>query len=331
MVKVAIVGATGVVGSKMIEMFEQYEIAADELVLFSSPRSAGKEVQVQGRTYTVRELTEEATKEGFDYVIMSAGGGTSKHFAPLFEEGGAIVIDNSSQWRMHEDIDLIVPEINRPVLDRRIIANPNCSTIQSVVALQPLKEKFGLKRVHYTTYQAVSGSGVGGLRDLEEGAKGEAPTTYPHPIHDNVLPHIDVFLEDGYTKEERKMIDETQKILSQPDLAVTATCVRVPVTNSHAVQINVTLDRDATVDEVREVFKGIPHIKLVDNPENNEYPTPLESTGKSEVFVGRIRKDESLDNTFHIWCTADNLLKGAAQNTVQILKMMMETESVQNG
>ncbi|MCG1009158.1 aspartate-semialdehyde dehydrogenase [Salinicoccus sp. ID82-1] len=331
MVKVAIVGATGVVGNKMIEMFEQYEIEADELVLFSSPRSAGKEIEVLGRTLTVRELNEESAKEPFDYVVMSAGGGTSKEFAPIFEENGAIVIDNSSQWRMHEDIDLIVPEINTPKLERGIIANPNCSTIQSVVALQPLKEKYGLKRVHYTTYQAVSGSGSGGLRDLEAGAKGEAPTTYPHPIYDNVLPHIDVFMADGYTKEEIKMMDETKKILDQPDLRVTATCVRVPVSNSHSVHINVTLDQEATVEEVREAFRDIPYIKLLDDPANNVYPTPLESTGEQEVSVGRIRRDDSLENTFHIWCTADNLLKGAAQNTVQILKMMMETERVQNG
>ena len=326
MVKVAIVGATGVVGTKMIEMFEEYGIKADEITLLSSARSAGKSLRVMGEELTVQELTEETPKQGFDYVVMSAGGSTSRQFAPLFEENGSIVIDNSSQWRMHEDIDLIVPEINTPKLDRKIIANPNCSTIQSVVALEPLKEQFGLKRVNYTTYQAVSGSGSGGLRDLEEGARGEAPTTYPHPIYDNVLPHIDVFLENGYTKEEQKMIDETRKILEMPDLAVSATCVRVPVSNSHSVHMNVTLENDATEEEVRDAFRNIPHITLVDNPENNEYPTPLESTGRPEVFVGRIRRDDSLENTFHVWCTADNILKGAAQNSVQILKQIMERE-----
>ncbi|WP_017549001.1 aspartate-semialdehyde dehydrogenase [Salinicoccus carnicancri] len=326
MVRVAIVGATGVVGTKMIEMFEQYGIKADEITLLSSARSAGKSLQVMGEELTVQELTEETPKQGFDYVVMSAGGSTSRQFAPLFEENGSIVIDNSSQWRMHEDIDLIVPEINAPKLDRKIIANPNCSTIQSVVALQPLKEKFGLKRVNYTTYQAVSGSGSGGLRDLEEGARGEAPTTYPRPIYDNVLPHIDVFLENGYTKEEQKMIDETRKILGLPDLAVSATCVRVPVSNSHSVHMNVTLENEATEEEVRDAFRNIPHIMLLDNPESNEYPTPLESTGRPEVFVGRIRRDDSLGNTFHVWCTADNILKGAAQNSVQILKQIMERE-----
>lgn len=326
MVKVAIVGATGVVGSKMLEMFEQYDVKADEITLLSSARSAGKKLELFGEELVVEELTEEAAERGFDYVVMSAGGGTSKEFAPLFEENGSIVIDNSSQWRMHDDVDLIVPEINEPRLNRKIIANPNCSTIQSVVALEPLAEKFGLKRLNYTTYQAVSGSGSGGLRDLEEGAKGEAPTTYPHVIHDNVLPHIDVFLENGYTKEEQKMIDETRKILASPDLPVSATCVRVPVSNSHGVHINVTLDKEATEEEVRDAFRGLDHIVLVDNPAENEYPMPADSTGRPEVFVGRIREDNSLENTFHVWCTADNLLKGAAQNTVQILKQMMERE-----
>lgn len=326
MVKIAIVGATGVVGTKMIEMFEQYDIQADEITLLSSARSAGKKLQVMDKELTVEELTKETPKRKFDYVVMSAGGATSKQFAPLFEENGSIVIDNSSHWRMHEDIDLIVPEINEPKLDRKIVANPNCSTIQSVVALKPLADAFGLKRVNYTTYQAVSGSGSGGLRDLEEGAKGNAPTTYPRPIHDNVLPHIDVFLENGYTKEEQKMIDETQKILGLPDLPVSATCVRVPVSNSHSVQINVTLEKDATEEEVRNAFKNVSHIKLVDDPENNEYPTPIEATGKPEVFVGRIRKDNSMENTFHVWCAADNILKGAAQNSVQILKKMIERE-----
>lgn len=326
MVKVAIVGATGVVGSKMLEMFEQYEISADEITLLSSARSAGKKLELFGEEYTVEELTEETASRDFDYVVMSAGGGTSKEFAPLFEENGAIVIDNSSQWRMHEDVDLIVPEINEPELNRNIIANPNCSTIQSVVTLEPLAQAFGLKRVNYTTYQAVSGSGSGGLRDLEEGAKGEAPTTYPHAIHDNVLPHVDVFLENGYTKEEQKMIDETKKILDLPKLPVSATCVRVPVSNSHGVQINVTLDKEANEEEVRDAFRGLDHIALVDNPAAEEYPMPADSTGRPEVFVGRIRKDNSLENTFHVWCTSDNLLKGAAQNTVQILKQMMKRE-----
>ncbi|MFD2829283.1 aspartate-semialdehyde dehydrogenase [Corticicoccus populi] len=324
MTKLAVVGATGVVGNKMLEMLENYGIGYDEVVLFSSKRSSGKEIELNGETLVVQELTDESTDGGFDYVVMSAGGSISEHYAPLFEKHGAIVIDNSSQWRMHEDIDLIVPEINEPKLDRKIIANPNCSTIQSVVALKPLQDKFGLKRVHYATYQAVSGSGSGGIRDLEDGAKGEEPTTYPHPIHNNVLPHIDVFLENGYTKEEQKMIDETKKILQDDALEVTATCVRVPVMDSHSVQMNVTLDKEATVEEVRDAFRGFSHIVLMDNPENNEYPMPLDAAGRPEVFVGRIRKDPTLPNTFHVWCVSDNLLKGAAQNTVQILQTLID-------
>ncbi|MCK1976680.1 aspartate-semialdehyde dehydrogenase [Jeotgalicoccus huakuii] len=324
--KLAVVGATGVVGTKMLEMIEQYEIPFDDLVLFSSKRSSGKEVEFKGQTYIVEELTEDKTKDGFDYVVMSAGGRASEKFAPLFEDNGAIIIDNSSFWRMKDDIDLIVPEINEPRLNRKIIANPNCSTIQSVIALQPLYDNFGIKRVHYATYQSVSGSGAGGIRDLEEGAKGEAPTTYPKPIYNNVIPQIDVFLEDGYTKEEVKMIDETKKILGNDDIQVTATCVRVPVISSHSVQINVTLDKRATEEEVREAFRNVPHIVLMDDPKNGVYPTPFEASHQNEIYVGRIRKDPTLENTFHVWCVGDNLLKGAAQNTVQILKTLIDNK-----
>ena len=204
MTKLAVVGATGLVGTKMLETLDRKEIPFNELVLFSSARSAGQKIEFKGKTYTVQELTDEAASEHFDYVLMSAGGGTSEHFAPLFEQAGAIVIDNSSQWRMTEDVDLVVPEVNEPHFTRGIIANPNCSTIQSVVPLKVLQDAFGLSRVAYTTYQAVSGSGVKGKRDLSEGANGKAPEAYPHPIYNNVLPHIDVFLENGYTKEEQK-------------------------------------------------------------------------------------------------------------------------------
>ena len=323
MTKLAVVGATGLVGEKVLEVLDRKNIQFDELVLFSSPRSAGKEVEFQGKTYTVEALTDNKTDGQFDYVIMSAGGSTSEHFAPLFEENGAIVIDNSSHWRMHEGIDLIVPEVNEPKLNRNIIANPNCSTIQSVVPLKPLQDKFGLKRVAYTTYQAVSGSGLAGKEDLLKGEQGEEPTNYPHPIYNNVLPHIDSFLEDGYTKEEQKMIDETRKILNDNTLNVTATCVRVPVQDSHSVHMNVTLDKEATVEDIKKLFDEDDRVVLVDNVENNEYPLAIHSTGKDEVFVGRIRKDESLDNTFHIWCTSDNLLKGASLNAVQVLEQVM--------
>ena len=328
MTKLAVAGATGLVGRKMLETLDRKNVDFDELVLFSSARSAGAEVEFQGKTYTVQELTEEAASEHFDFVLMSAGGSTSAHFSPIFEQAGAIVIDNSSQWRMTEGIDLIVPEVNEPVLNRKIIANPNCSTIQSVVPLKVLQDAYGIERVAYTTYQAVSGSGVKGKQDLAEGANGKDPEAYPHPIYNNVLPHIDVFLEDGYTKEEQKMIDETRKILKDDALKVTATCVRVPVQDSHSVHMSVTLNKGTSVEAIQQLFDQDDRVVLVDNPANNEYPLAIHSTGKDEVFVGRIRKDDTLDNTFHVWCTSDNLLKGAALNAVQILEQVMSLKGV---
>ncbi|MCD8906541.1 aspartate-semialdehyde dehydrogenase [Staphylococcus arlettae] len=328
MTKLAVAGATGLVGRNMLDTIDRKGIQFDELVLFSSARSAGTEVSFQGKTYTVRELTEEAANEQYDFVLMSAGGSTSEHFSPIFEQAGAVVIDNSSQWRMVEGIDLIVPEVNEPELTRKIIANPNCSTIQSVVPLKIMQEAYGLKRVAYTTYQAVSGSGVKGKQELAEGANGKAPETYPHAIYNNVLPHIDVFLEDGYTKEEQKMIDETRKILKDDALKVTATCVRVPVQDSHSVHMSVTVNKDTTVADIQQLFDNDSRVVLEDNPENNEYPLAINSTGKDEIFVGRIRRDDSLDNTFHVWCTSDNLLKGAALNAVQILEQVMNLKGV---
>ncbi|PHK49367.1 aspartate-semialdehyde dehydrogenase [Staphylococcus edaphicus] len=328
MTRLAIAGATGLVGRKMLETIDRKEINFDELVLFSSARSAGEQITFQGKSYTVRELTDEAASEAFDYVLMSAGGSTSEHYSPIFEQAGAIVIDNSSQWRMTKDIDLIVPEVNEPKLARKIIANPNCSTIQSVVPLKPLQDTFGLKRVAYTTYQAVSGSGVKGKEDLAEGINGKEPEAYPHPIYNNVLPHIDTFLEDGYTKEEQKMIDETRKILKDDNLNVTATCVRVPVQDSHSVHMSVTLEKEATVSAIQDLFEQDERVVLIDNPQNNEYPLAIHSTGRDEIFVGRIRRDDSLDNTFHVWCTSDNLLKGAALNAVQILEQVMSLKGV---
>ena len=328
MTKIAVAGATGLVGRNMLDTIDRKGIQFDELVLFSSARSAGTEVSFQGKTYTVRELTEEAANEQYDFVLMSAGGSTSEHFSPIFEQAGAVVIDNSSQWRMVEGIDLIVPEVNEPELTRKIIANPNCSTIQSVVPLKIMQEAYGLKRVAYTTYQAVSGSGVKGKQELAEGANGKAPETYPHAIYNNVLPHIDVFLEDGYTKEEQKMIDETRKILKDDALKVTATCVRVPVQDSHSVHMSITVNKDTTVADIQQLFDNDSRVVLEDNPANNEYPLAINSTGKDEIFVGRIRRDDSLDNTFHVWCTSDNLLKGAALNAVQILEQVMNLKGV---
>lgn len=325
MYNIAIVGATGLVGSTILEILETHNLPIKELTLLASSRSAGTEIPFKGEQIVVRELTEEVAKEPFDYVLMSAGGETSKHYSPLFEENGAIVIDNSSAWRMDPEIDLVVPEVNRATLDRKIIANPNCSTIQSVSPLKLLADAFGLKRVAYTTYQSVSGSGWAGIEDMERGQRGEEPLNYPYPIYNNVLPHIDDFTENGYTKEEQKMIDETRKILNLPDLPVTATCVRVPVKSSHSIAINVTLEKEATVEDVREVFKDKEEfgITLKDDPSNLEYPTPLDAAGKEGIFVGRIRKDDSLDNTFHVWSVSDNILKGAALNAVQILEQLI--------
>lgn len=323
MYNVAVVGATGMVGSTILSILERKELPIKELTLLASARSAGQKIIFNGKEIIIRELTPEVTKEDFDYVLMSAGGGISLEYAPLFEKNGAIVIDNSSAWRNNPEIDLIIPEVNKATLNRKIIANPNCSTIQSVSPLKILEDAFGLKRVAYTTYQSVSGSGVAGIEDLERGERGEEPLNYPYPIYDNVLPHIDDFLENAYTKEEQKMIDETRKILNLPDLAVTATCVRVPVRSAHAVAMNVTFEKETTVEEVKEVFKNKAGIVLKDNPANLEYPTPLDAAGKDEIFVGRIRRDDSLENTFHVWTVSDNILKGAALNTVQILEQII--------
>lgn len=323
MYKIALVGATGLVGQTMLKLLEDKNIPFASLTLFSSARSAGKEVEFKGDTLTVQELTEEKVTGGFDYVLMSAGGETSLHYAPLFEQAGAVVIDNSSAWRMDDTVDLIVPEVNKPSLKRKIIANPNCSTIQSVVPLKPLADAFGLKRVAYTTYQSVSGSGWKGIADLKNGESGEAPKNYSKPIYNNVIPQIDVFMEDGYTKEEEKMIRETQKILNDASINVTATCVRVPVPHAHAVSMNVTLKEAPTVDELKAVLKDFPSVILMDDPSRELYPTPLDAAHKEGVFVGRIRKDDSLPNTYHLWSVSDNILKGAALNAVQILEELI--------
>lgn len=324
MYHIAVVGASGLVGATILNILEKKDLPIKELTLLASARSAGKTLPFKGKDIIIRKLTEEVTKEDFDFVLLSAGGELSLKYAPLFEKNGAIVIDNSSAWRMDPEIDLIVPEVNQARLKRKIIANPNCSTIQSVSPLKILDDAFGLKRVAYTTYQSVSGSGLAGIEDLARGQRGEEPVNYPYPIYNNVLPHIDDFLESGYTKEEQKMIDETRKILELPDLAVTATCVRVPVESSHSVAMNVTFEKNASVEEVKEIFKNQPGIILKDDPENLAYPTPLDASGKDEIFVGRIRRDDSLDNSFHIWTVSDNILKGAALNTMQILEQLMQ-------
>ena len=324
MANFAIVGATGVVGTKMIERLAESNLKVDNIYLMASKKSAGQVLKFRDMDVTVEELNEDSFKDrGIDYALFSAGGSTSLKYAPIAENCGVIVIDNSSAWRMDPEIDLVVPECNKPSLNRKIIANPNCSTIQSVVPLKPLNENFGIEHITYTTYQAVSGSGKAGIDDLVNGQKGESPSNYPHPIYNNVLPHIDVFLENGYTKEEMKMINETKKILSlDDDVSITATCVRVPVLNSHSVEIDVTFKKETTVDEIRNILKNSPGVVLVDDVKNNQYPMPINATGIDEVLVGRIRKDISRPRSFHIWCVADNIRKGAASNAVQIAEML---------
>lgn len=323
MANFAIVGATGVVGTKMIERLAESNLEVDNIYMIASAKSAGKKLNFRGREITVEELNDSSFDKDIDYALFSAGGDTSLRYAPIAEAHGVIVIDNSSAWRMDPEIDLVVPECNRPSLKRRIIANPNCSTIQSVVPLKPLNDAYGIKRIAYTTYQAVSGSGLGGIKDLENGQKGIAPEKYPHPIYNNVLPHIDVFLDNGYTKEEMKMILETKKILELgDDVSITATCARVPVFNSHSVEINVSLKKDASIEDIRDLLRKAPGLVLMDDPQNNVYPMAIDATGHDEVYVGRIRRDISQENSYHIWCVADNIRKGAASNAVQIAELL---------
>lgn len=321
--RVAIVGATGLVGGTFLKVLEERDLGIIDLLLFASSRSAGKKVNFRGKEYTVEELNEDSFKgRGIDIALFSAGGGTSLKYAPLAAQEGVLVIDNSSAWRMHEDVPLVVPEVNpeAALQHKGIIANPNCSTIQCMAPLKAL-EKYGIKRVVYSTYQAVSGTGYKGVQDLEEGLKGNSPKTYPHQIVNNCLPHIDVFLEDGYTKEEKKMVDETRKILGLPNLPVTATCVRVPVMNSHSVSINVELENDFDIEEVKRELAQTNGVVLLDRVAENIYPLANDATGKDEVFVGRVRRDNSVKYGINLWTVADNIRKGAATNAVQIAEL----------
>ncbi len=326
--KVAVVGATGMVGRKFLQVLEEQKLPVSEYFLFASSRSAGKKLTFMDKEYTVRELTPTSFQDlGIDIALFSAGAGTSKTFAPLFAAAGAVVIDNSSCWRMDPDVPLVVPEVNPQDISlyktKGIIANPNCSTIQAVVPLKALADAFGLKRVIYSTYQAVSGAGQGGYADLKNGLQGEAPKKFVHPIHANCLPHIDVFLDNGYTKEEQKMMDETRKILHLPELRVTATTVRVPVFYGHSESINVELERPFEMPQVYEAFEKMPGLIVQDDPAHDVYPMPILAEDKDEVFVGRIRRDFSVDNGINIWCVADNIRKGAATNAVQIAKELI--------
>lgn len=324
--KFAVVGATGMVGRAFLKVLEERKLPIEEIYFFASSRSAGKTLTFLGKEYIVEELTESSFDRGIDIALFSAGASTSKIYAPIVAQKGCVVIDNSSAWRMDPEVPLVVPEVNpQDILwNKGIIANPNCSTIQAVVALKPLSDKYGLKRVVYSTYQAVSGAGMGGWSDLENGLKGEAPQKFPHPIAGNCLPHIDVFTDSGYTKEEIKMVNETRKILGLPNLRVTATTVRVPVFNGHSESINVELEKPFELSELKETLRSFPGLVIQDDPANNLYPMPITASGKDEVFVGRIRRDESVDSGVNLWVVADNLRKGAATNAVQIAQKLIE-------
>jgi aspartate-semialdehyde dehydrogenase len=324
--KVAVVGATGLVGKTMMKILEERHFPVTELIPVASEKSKGKEIQFKGHTYKVRTLAE-AVAEKPELAIFSAGGSVSLEWGPKFAEVGTTVVDNSSAWRMDPGKKLVVPEVNAHILTKedKIIANPNCSTIQMVVALNPLHKKYGIKRIVVSTYQAVTGTGQKGVAQLmneRKGTKGES--AYPHSIDMNVLPHIDVFLDNGYTKEEMKMVNETKKIMGDASIRLTATTVRVPVTGGHSEAINVEFEKDFTIEEVRKILSSSEGIILVDDPKQNHYPMPKDSEGRDEVFVGRLRRDESQPNTLNMWVVADNLRKGAATNAVQIAEYLLK-------
>ena len=325
-VNLAVVGATGMVGRTFLKVLEERQLPIENFYVMASSRSAGSTLTFNGKDYIVEELNEHSFDKPIDIALFSAGGSTSAKYAPIAAEHGCIVIDNSSQWRMDPNVPLIVPEVNPEDISwhKNIIANPNCSTIQAMVALKPLDDKFKIKRVVYSTYQAVSGAGVAGWKDLEDGLKGEAPKKFPHPIANNCLPHIDVFLENGYTKEEEKMINETRKILHHPALKVTATTVRVPVFDSHSESINIEFENAFDMKDVFETLKNAPGVILEDDPKNNVYPLAINAAGHDEVYIGRIRRDESVENGINIWVVADNIRKGAATNAVQIAEEIIK-------
>ena len=323
--KIAIVGGTGVVGRTVLKVLEEKTFPNCIYTIFSSSKSAGTKLNFLGQTYIVCELKENSFDSNFDYAIFCAGGEISKKYAPIAVSKGCVVIDNSSVFRMNPEVPLIVPEVNSEKIyeNKGIIANPNCSTIQAVIPLKPIDDKYNIKRVIYSTYQAVSGAGRQGILDLENGLKGMQPKKFPYPIVDNCLPHIDIFLDDGYTKEEHKMIDETRKILNKPNLPVTATTVRVPVKNCHSESINIEVEKDFDIYEVKQLLQNFPGIIVVDDISKNYYPIATKADGSDEILVGRIRRDYSVKNGLNIWCVGDNLRKGAATNAVQILEKLI--------
>lgn len=324
---VAVVGATGMVGRQFISILAERNFPINNLYLYSSSRSAGTTINFNETKVIVEELNHEnIVSKQIDFALFSAGGDISLKYAPIFAEHGAVVIDNSSAWRMDPKVPLVVPEVNPEDIKwhNGIIANPNCSTIQAMVALKPLADKYGLKRVVYSTYQAVSGAGLQGYNDLKDGVNNIPPKKFQYPIAYNVIPQIDVFMENGYTKEEMKMINETHKILHDDDIKVTATTVRVPVFHGHSESINIELKSTFDLDEVINLFNSFDGIIVMDDIKNNKYPMPLEIAGHDEVYIGRIRRDYSIDNGLNLWVVADNIRKGAALNAVQIAELFIK-------
>lgn len=322
---IAVVGATGMVGRTFLKVLEEMNLPVENYYLMASKRSAGQTLNFMGKEYIIEELSESSFDKDIDIALFSAGGSTSEQYAPIAAKKGCVVIDNSSAWRMDPEVPLVVPEVNPYDIkwNKGIIANPNCSTIQAMVALKPLDDAYKIKRVIYSTYQAVSGAGLGGWTDLENGIKGEAPKKFPHPIAGNCIPHIDVFLDNGYTKEEMKMVNETRKILGRDDIRITATTVRVPVFNGHSESINIEFEKPFDLDELKQILTNAPGVIVEDDVANNIYPMAINAAGKNETFVGRIRRDESVENGVNLWVVADNIRKGAATNAVQIAQELI--------
>jgi aspartate-semialdehyde dehydrogenase len=348
--KIAVVGATGLVGSKMLQVLDEQKVQIDELIVAASERSVGKEIVFQGKTHKVVSV-DDAIATRPDIAIFSAGASASKQYAPRFAAQGTYVVDNSSAWRMEKDVPLVVPEINADTItkDTHIIANPNCSTIQMVMALAPIHKAYGIKRLVISTYQSVTGSGIKGAYQLsrEEDARQSAyssmpgagagafpagvyqfPPAYPHQIYYNVIPQAGDFVDNGYTTEEEKLVNETRKILRDDQIAITATATRVPVTGGHSEAVNVETERPFEIDEVRKLLEAMPGVIVKDDPSNSIYPMPLYAFDKDEVFVGRIRRDYSIANGLNLWVVSDNIRKGAATNAVQIAKYLIESKLV---
>jgi aspartate-semialdehyde dehydrogenase len=325
--KIALVGATGLVGQKMLRVLEEHKVQVKQLIPVASSKSVGKEIVFDHKKHKI-VTAEEAIAMKPDIALFSAGGATSLELAPRFAAVGTIVIDNSSAWRKNPEVPLVVPEVNAHSIKKtdKIIANPNCSTIQMVVALSPLYKAYGIKRLVISTYQSVSGTGVKGVNQLDDEQKGNfnGQKAYPHQIHMNLIPHGGDFDESGYTSEEQKLVFETRKILSAPEIAITSTVVRVPVSGGHSMAVNIEFDREYTIEGVRELLQKSEGITLVDEPSKNIYPMPLLAFDKDDVFVGRIRRDESIPNGLNIWVVADNLRKGAATNAVQIAEWLIK-------